>query len=76
LNHQYGPKQVSFSFALLRIRWQVTPKSYGETMKSFAKQIIETEGFVNGLWRPGCLANGVGICVSSTIRMGKQTLFF
>ena len=55
----------------LRVRWQVC--SHGQpngTLVDFATNIIKTEGFVNGLWRPGIAANGIAMGVSGALRFG------
>lgn len=54
----------------LRIRWQVTPKDTAkkETVWSFAKTIARSEGFVNGLWKPGIFANGLSIGLCTAVR--------
>jgi hypothetical protein len=39
-------------------------------MTQFAKNIVLNEGFVNGLWRPGIVANGVGMGISGALRFG------
>jgi len=59
------------SLDCLRVRWQIASLSEPKSgMIQFATQIIRTEGFVNGLWRPGILANGIGMGASGALRFG------
>jgi len=55
----------------LRVRWQVSstadPKG---SLVEFASGIIKNEGFVNGLWRPGIVANAIGMGASGALRFG------
>jgi hypothetical protein len=70
------------SLDCLRVRWQVSnatnhiqhpqpqpqPQQYNTIQ--FASRIIQTEGFINGLWRPGIVANGIGMGLSGALRFG------
>jgi hypothetical protein len=67
------------SLDCLRVRWQVSniassPIEHSShpqlRMIQFASRIIQTEGFINGLWRPGILANGIGMGTSGALRFG------
>jgi|EP00979_Chaetoceros_neogracilis_P013985 hypothetical protein len=54
----------------LRVRWQVCYPEPKGTVVDFATNIIKTEGFVNGLWRPGIAANGIAMGLSGALRFG------
>mmetsp|Transcript_2540 Transcript_2540/g.4966 ORF Transcript_2540/g.4966 Transcript_2540/m.4966 type:complete len:307 (-) Transcript_2540:105-1025(-) len=58
----------------LRIRWQVSKHSQADSLWSFSRQIIKTEGFWGGLWRPGLLSNGASASVSVGTRLGSYEL--
>lgn len=57
------------SLDCLRVRWQVQPLEHGGIVH-FARQIIRTEGFINGLCRPGIFANAMGMSSSAALRFG------
>lgn len=57
----------------LRIRWQTLPSSHklsSQGVVYFTNHIIRTEGIVNGLWRPGVVANALGMGSSAALRFG------
>lgn len=55
----------------LRVRWQVASITESNaSMLQFASKIIRNEGFVAGLWKPGVLANGIGMGISGALRFG------
>lgn len=59
------------SLDCLRVRWQVSNATNNvQQMIQFASRIVQTEGFVNGLWRPGIVANGIGMGASGALRFG------
>lgn len=59
------------SLDCLRVRWQVRngPPPCGN-IYSFAHRIVQSEGFWLGLWKPGIVANAVGMGSSAAIRFG------
>lgn len=62
------------SLDCLRVRWQVsnttTHNNSLQHMVQFTSRIVQTEGFINGLWRPGIVANGIGMGTSGALRFG------
>jgi len=55
----------------LKVRWQVLPTTSTETcLVSFGSKIVRTEGLIEGLWKPGVVANAMGMGLSSGIRFG------
>ena len=54
----------------LRVRWQVHTPGKDETIWRFGKHIVQKEGLVRGLWRPGIAANAIAIGLSSSIGYG------
>jgi len=55
----------------LRVRWQTQAHPLKTNIFQFASQIIHTEGFVCGLWRPGIAANALGMGSSAALRFGS-----
>jgi dicarboxylate transporter 10 len=55
----------------LRVRWQVQPHSVNITILQFGQNILEKEGLIHGLWRPGLAANISGMAIASGIRFGN-----
>jgi hypothetical protein len=59
------------SLDCLRVRWQVqNGPSQNATISSFARSIIQKEGFWKGLWQPGIVANAAGMGTSAALRFG------
>lgn len=59
------------SLDCLRVRWQVkNGPPQCESIYSFAQKIVQTEGLWSGLWRPGLVANAIGMGSSAAIRFG------
>lgn len=54
----------------LRIRWQVEPPKMGQTIFSFARRVVASEGLVGGLWWPGLGANAIGAFVCRGVGFG------
>lgn len=57
----------------LRVRWQTLPTSNSLSSSGiikFTAHILRQEGLVNGLWRPGIIANAVGMGSSAALRFG------
>lgn len=54
----------------LKQRWQVEPPASGAGLLSFSKKIIDTEGLIGGLWRPGLLSNMCACTISVGTRLG------
>jgi hypothetical protein len=57
----------------LRVRWQTIPASSNvssEGILYFARNIVQNEGIINGLWRPGVTANALGMGSSAALRFG------
>jgi hypothetical protein len=65
----------------LRVRWQVahmaqgassawSPPAAQDTLLSYTRHIIQNEGLINGLWRPGLGTNILAMSLSSAIRFG------
>jgi len=57
----------------LRIRWQTLPSSHELSSRGvlhFTSHIIRNEGIINGLWRPGVMANALGMGSSAALRFG------
>lgn len=61
----------------LRVRWQISPVAAAAggaqvegSLLAYARGIVATEGFVRGLWAPGCTATMSSMGTSAGIRMG------
>jgi hypothetical protein len=54
----------------LRVRWQssVGDLHRANTINSFARQIVQREGFWMGLWKPSLVCNVVGVGVCNSLR--------
>jgi hypothetical protein len=62
----------------LRVRWQVLPATDPITKKgvlTFATRILRTEGLIEGLWRPGIIANALAMSSSAALRFGYYETF-
>lgn len=53
----------------LRVRWQVASAT-NQNIWQFASHIVQREGFVHGLWRPGLAANTTGMALAASVRFG------
>ncbi|GAB5367323.1 hypothetical protein AAMO2058_001220500 [Amorphochlora amoebiformis] len=54
----------------LRIRWQVTNQRQYKSITHFSHTILQKEGLIQGLWKPGLIVNGLAASVSVGTRMG------
>mmetsp|Transcript_1225 Transcript_1225/g.2972 ORF Transcript_1225/g.2972 Transcript_1225/m.2972 type:complete len:330 (-) Transcript_1225:2233-3222(-) len=77
LNIMAGSSCTAFSVAVfnsldtMRIRWQVaSPEDRLLGMRTWARRIVQNEGFVRGFWIPGCIAHSSAVAVSSGMRLG------
>jgi len=59
----------------LRIRWQASEHTKGDTLYSFGRNIIKREGLWRGLWSRALCTNGISICCSSGTRMALYPIF-
>lgn len=57
----------------LRVRWQVQSRG-GMTLSSFAWQIIQQEGLLYGLWRPGLSSAAISGFIGGSVRLGLYPL--
>lgn len=58
----------------LKQRWQVEPRRSGQSLTSFARGIVQTEGLVGGLWYPGIVSNACACTISVGTRLGLYPL--
>jgi len=52
----------------LRVRWQVQQQP-GDTLKTFVKRVIQNEGLLPGLWKPGLAAYMTSMSLCFGLRM-------
>jgi hypothetical protein len=62
---------VSNPLDVLRVRWQLlASSSRGIGLVGLAREVVRTEGFMRGLYRPGLGANMLGVFTCTGIRIG------
>mmetsp|Transcript_36646 Transcript_36646/g.42586 ORF Transcript_36646/g.42586 Transcript_36646/m.42586 type:complete len:343 (+) Transcript_36646:163-1191(+) len=58
------------SLDCLRVRWQVMKPLPSERLLHYGIKVARTEGFIEGLWKPGLACNVAGMSLSAAIRFG------
>eukprot|EP00924_Labyrinthula_sp_SR-Ha-C_P003564 maker-scaffold_53-snap-gene-1.5-mRNA-1 protein AED:0.17 eAED:0.20 QI:0/0/0/1/1/1/3/0/295 len=74
---------TSFSISMtnyldtLRIRWQALPQEMRSqsSLLSYSKHVVRTQGFISGLWLPGCFAHASAGILSASVRIGCYPYF-
>jgi len=52
------------------VRWQVLKHLPSERLIDYGLKVARTEGFIEGLWKPGIACNVAGMSMSAAIRFG------